>query len=265
MKRLFKVVIMLLVSLMLVCCGNKEEEVPVENDSDIAYIQEKGVLVVGITDFAPMDFKEDGEWTGFDAEIARKVAADLGVDIEFVEIEWDNKIFELDNKSIDCVWNGMTLTDEVKAAMETGKAYCNNSQVVVMNGEKLAEITDIEGFKDLQFAVEAGSAGEAAAKENGFSYVAVNSQADTLLEVSAGTCDAAIIDLLMASAMTGEGKSYSDLAFGFRLTDEEYGVGCRKGSDLIAFINDEFKKFDDDGTLYSIAERFGIEELLVAQ
>ncbi|MBR2577374.1 MAG: transporter substrate-binding domain-containing protein [Erysipelotrichaceae bacterium] len=265
MKRLFKTVIMLMVAVMLVSCGNKNEEAPVDKDSDIAYIQGKGTPVVGITDFAPMDYKEDGEWTGFDAEIARKVAADLGVDIEFVEIEWDNKIFELDNKSIDCVWNGMTLTDEVRAAMECGKAYCNNSQVVVMNKDRFEEITDIEGVKDLQFAVEAGSAGEAVAKDNGFSYVAVTSQADTLLEVSAGTCDAAIIDMLMASAMTGEGKSYSDLAFGFPLTDEEYGVGCRKGSDLTAFINDEFKKFYDDGSLYKIAGQFGLEKLLVAQ
>ena len=102
-------------------------------DGDVAYILDKGVLVVGITDFAPMDYKDEaGEWIGFDADMARIVADKLGVEIEFVEIDWDNKIMELDSKNIDVVWNGMTLTNEVKAAMECTNAYCNNAQVVVV-------------------------------------------------------------------------------------------------------------------------------------
>ena len=102
-------------------------------DSDVAYIQDKGTLIVGITDFAPMDYKdESGEWIGFDADMARVVAEKLGVKIQFVEIDWDNKIMELDSKNIDVVWNGMTLTDEVKNAMECTNAYCNNAQVVVV-------------------------------------------------------------------------------------------------------------------------------------
>ena len=102
-------------------------------DSDVAYIQDKGTLIVGITDFAPMDYKdENGEWIGFDADMARIVAEKLGVEIKFVEIDWDSKIMELDSKNIDVVWNGMTLTNEVKAAMECSNAYCNNAQVVVV-------------------------------------------------------------------------------------------------------------------------------------
>jgi len=102
-------------------------------DSDVAYIQDKGVLLVGITDFAPMDYKDDnGEWTGFDAEMARLVADKMGVDIEFIEIDWDSKIMELDSKSIDVVWNGMTLTDAVMEAMGCTNAYFENAQVVVV-------------------------------------------------------------------------------------------------------------------------------------
>lgn len=105
-------------------------------ESDVAYIQDKGTLIVGITDFAPMDYKDDnGEWIGFDADMARLVAEKLGVEVQFVEIDWDNKIMELDSKNIDVVWNGMTLTDEVKAAMECTNAYCNNAQVVVVPAE----------------------------------------------------------------------------------------------------------------------------------
>lgn len=102
-------------------------------DSDVAYIQGKGTLIVGITDFAPMDYKDDsGEWIGFDADMARVVAEKLGVEAQFVEIDWDNKIMELDSKNIDVVWNGMTLTSEVTSAMECTNAYCNNAQVIVV-------------------------------------------------------------------------------------------------------------------------------------
>lgn len=116
--------------------GEVETFTPAETDSDVAYIQEKGTLVVGVTNFDPMDYKDDsGEWVGFDADMARAVAEKLGVDVKFVEIDWDNKIFELDAKSIDVVWNGMTLTDEVMNSMECTNAYCKNAQVVVTKAE----------------------------------------------------------------------------------------------------------------------------------
>ena len=111
------------------------DEPEIAADGDVAYIQDKGVLIVGITDFEPMDYKDDnGEWIGFDADMAKLVAEKLGVEIQFVEIDWDSKIMELDSKSIDVVWNGMTLTDEVLNAMECTNAYCNNAQVVVLPG-----------------------------------------------------------------------------------------------------------------------------------
>ncbi|HCW23652.1 MAG TPA: ABC transporter substrate-binding protein [Lachnospiraceae bacterium] len=234
-------------------------------DSDVAYIQGKGTLIVGITDFAPMDYKdENGNWIGFDADLATKVAQDLGVEVQFEEIDWDNKILELDNKSIDVVWNGMTLTDEVTSSMECTKPYLNNAQVVVVPSNKADQYQDVDSLKDLSFAVEAGSAGETAAKENGFNYTSLTSQADTLMEVRSGTSDAAIIDLLMAGAMIGEGTSYDDLTHTVELTTEEYGVGCRKGSDLAAYINDEFDKFREDGSMESIAETYGVQDALVS-
>lgn len=234
-------------------------------DSDVAYIQGKGTLIVGITDFAPMDYKdENGNWIGFDADLATKVAQDLGVEVQFEEIDWDNKILELDNKSIDVVWNGMTLTDEVTSSMECTDPYLNNAQVVVVPSDKADQYQDVDSLKDLSFAVEAGSAGETAAKENGFNYTSLTSQADTLMEVRSGTSDAAIIDLLMAGAMIGEGTSYDDLTHTVELTTEEYGVGCRKGSDLAAYINDEFDKFREDGSMESIAETYGVQDALVS-
>jgi polar amino acid transport system substrate-binding protein len=131
---------------------------------DIDAIKKNGKLVVGITDFEPMDYKDDnGEWIGFDADLAKKVGEDLGVEVEFQEIDWDNKILELDNGSIDCVWNGMTLTDEVTKSMSCTQPYCNNAQVVVVPKDKADQYQDRDSLKDLTFAVESGSAGEEAA------------------------------------------------------------------------------------------------------
>ena len=111
---------------MLAGCGGAKS-------SDLEYVKDKGTLVVGVTDFEPMDYKDDnGEWIGFDADMAKAFAESIGVKAEFVEIDWDNKIMELKSKNIDVVWNGMTLTDEVKNSMECTNAYCNNAQVVVV-------------------------------------------------------------------------------------------------------------------------------------
>ena len=102
-------------------------------DGDVAYIQGKGTLIVGITEFEPMDYRDDsGQWVGFDADMGRVVAEKLGVEAQFVVIDWDNKIMELDSKNIDVVWNGMTLTPEVTESMECTNAYCKNAQVVVI-------------------------------------------------------------------------------------------------------------------------------------
>ena len=104
-----------------------------KKDSDVEYIKKKGNLVVGITEFEPMDYKDkDGNWIGFDADMASLLAKKLGVKVKFVVVDWDTKAMELDSKNIDIVWNGMTLTNEVKNAMECTNAYCNNAQVVVV-------------------------------------------------------------------------------------------------------------------------------------
>ncbi|MCD8098706.1 MAG: transporter substrate-binding domain-containing protein [Lachnospiraceae bacterium] len=244
----------------------EETEEAADADSDLAYVQEKGTLVVGITDFEPMDYKdEDGNWIGFDADMATAFAESLGVAVEFVEIDWDNKILELDGKTIDCVWNGMTLTDEVMSAMDCSNAYSSNSQVVVLAADVAEDYADVESLADLSFAVESGSAGEAAAEDNGLSYTSVSNQANALMEVAAGTSDAAIIDLLMAEAMVGEGTSYEDLTTGVVLVDEEYGVGFRQGSDLVELLNEFFAESYADGSMTEIATTYGIENSIIAQ
>ncbi len=242
----------------------EETEEADSSESELAAIQEKGEIIIGITDFEPMDYKDaDGNWIGFDADLANAFAESLGVTAVFQEIEWDNKILELDGGSIDCVWNGMTLTDEVTSAMDCTDAYLNNAQIVIVKADVADQYQDAESLADLNFAVESGSAGEAAAQENGFNYTGVTSQASALMEIESGTADAAIIDSLMAAAMVGEGTSYDDLTYTVSLSTEEYGVGFRKGSDLTEALNEFFAASMEDGTMEEIADTYGVQAALI--
>ena len=197
--------------------------------------------------------------------MAKAFAESLGVDVEFIVIDWDNKIMELEGKSIDVVWNGMTLTDEVTSAMGTSVPYCKNAQVVVVPKDKAAQYQSEDAIKTLSFAAEAGSAGEKILKEMDCELVSVQSQSDALMEVAAGTSEACVIDLLMAGAMIGEGTSYENLTYTVALNEEDYGVGFRKGSDLVDALNQFFKDAYANGTMMEIAEKYGVQESVIEQ
>lgn len=283
MKKLITMLLALTMVFSLAACGNSDnagesdgntadsknesqEEDGAASDSDMAYVKDKGTLVVGITEFEPMDYKdENGDWIGFDADMAKAFAESLGVEVEFVEIDWDNKIMELEGKTIDCVWNGMTLTSEVTSAMECSNAYCNNAQIVIVPSDAADKYQDKDSLKDLTFAVEAGSAGEQEVSALELEYTAVKAQSDALMEVASGTSDAAVIDSLMAAAMVGEGTGYADLTYTIGLNSEEYGVGFRKGSDLAAALNDFFAESYGDGSMIEIAEKYGVDAAIVEQ
>ena len=241
-------------------------DVASSTESDVAYVQDKGTLVVGMTDFAPMDYRdENGEWIGFDADMAKAFAEYLGVEVEFLEINWDNKLMELDTKGVDAIWNGMTITEEVESGASVSEPYCNNGQVVVLPADKAADYQDVESLSGLNFAVENGSAGAAQLDELGIAYVAKTTQADALMEVASGASDACVIDLLMAGAMIGEGTSYPDLTYTVQLNSEEYGVGFRKGSDLADAFNTFWKEAYDDGTVMEVATTYGVQESVIEQ
>lgn len=258
MKKLIAVILAFVFVLSLTACGANEPA------SDFEYIADNGKIVVGITDFAPMDYEdENGEWIGFDADMAKKFAEYLGVEVEFIVIDWDNKIFELENKSIDVVWNGMTLTDKVKNAMGCSDPYCKNAQVVVVKSDVAAQYQDEASLADLAFAVEAGSAGKEIVESLGLDFTEVAYQSDALMEVAAGTSDACVIDLLMAGAMIGEGTGYPDLTYTVSLTSEDYVVGFRKGSDLVAKFNEFWAEVCADGTVLEIAKLYGVQESVI--
>lgn len=260
MKKINMLLVCACMIFALVGCGKKDA------GSDLEKVTQKGTLVVGITDFEPMDYKDDnGDWIGFDADLATEFAKSLGVDVSFVEIDWDNKIMELDGGTVDCIWNGMTLTEEVTSSMSCSNAYCNNSQVVIVKSDVADKYQSVDDLKDLNFAVETGSSGAKEAQEFELNYTEVSNQANALMEVKAGTCDAAIIDSLMAAAMVGEGTSYADLTYTIGLNDEKYGVGFRKNSDLTEKLNAFFVEKYTDGTITKIAEKYGTQAAVIEQ
>ena len=229
--------------------------------SDLDYIKEKGKMVIGYTVYEPMNYTDaDGNFTGFDTELATAVCEKLGVEPEFVEINWDTKVVELDAKSIDCIWNGMTLTDDIMANTATTKAYAKNAQVVVVkDGTDYSSTADLVGKT---VVAEAGSAGEAAIEgdENlaQADYVSKSVQTDCLMEVAAGTADAAVLDLTLANAMIGEGTDYASLKIVDELNAEKYGVAFRKGSDAAAAVDAVFDELKADGTMQALADKYDL-------
>ena len=280
MKRMLSFGLVAALALSLVACGSPASESGSETgttdstagtadtadveetESDLAYVKDKGSLVIGYTVYAPMNYTdEDGNFTGFDTELATAVCEKLGVEPEFVEINWDTKIVELDAKSIDCIWNGMTLTDDIMANTACTEPYAKNAQVVVM--KKDAAYTSTADLAGAVVTAEAGSAGETTVQEDEnlsqADYVSKTVQTDCLMEVEAGTADAAVLDLTLANAMIGDGTDYADLEIKDELNVEEYGVAFRKGSDIAAAVNDAFAALREDGTMQALADKYNLE------
>lgn len=256
MKKILSTVLTIMVAAgFMTGCGEKAS-----NTADYEYVKGNGKMIIGYTDYAPMNYTDDnGEFTGFDTEFAKAVCEKLGVEPEFVEIDWDNKFLALESKSIDCIWNGMTITPEVEKNSSCTNAYVKNAQVVVMTKENAQQYKTKEDMTSLKFAAEAGSAGAEAITEAGFENLTeVGAQSDALLEVASGSADACVIDITMANAMTGEGTSYADLTKSIELTSEEYGISFRKGSDITEKVNEIMVELKNDGTLTKLSEKYDL-------
>lgn len=246
-------------------CGQDKEDVFAgsQYDSDLDYIQDKGSLVVGVTEFEPLDFMQDGKWVGFDAQMAGLFAQSLGVTAEFVEIDWDRKVDLLNKGTIDCVWNGMTLTDEVQAEMSCSVAYLNNAQIIVVPSRNSGQIQTVEDCMHLLFAVEAGSAGEQELADRNYRYTTMGTQLDALQSVDSGKADAAVIDAVMAGSLIGPGKQFESLVDTAALSSEEYGIGFRKNSDLAELLNAFWKENLEDGTVDAAARQYGVQAAVI--
>ena len=236
--------------------------------SDLDYIKEKGEMIIGYTEFAPMNYKnDDGEFVGFETDFAKAVCEELGVEAKFQLISWEAKETELAAKTIDCIWNGMTITPERQEEMSISVPYMSNKQVLVVKSEN-AGITSVEG---VNIAVEAGSAGETVVNEDPFfanaTCTPVSSMSTALMELEAGRVDACVIDYVTSLGSIGEGTDYNDFVLvdvEFSLgNDEQYGIAFRKGSDLTAEVNTIIEKLMSNGTLDRIAKKYKLEDQLI--
>lgn len=243
------------------------------NENDWTYIQNKGELIIGVTYFEPMNYmNENGELTGFETEFATKVCEKMGVTPKFQKIDWDSKEVELNAKTIDCIWNGLTITDERKTNMDISTPYMENKQVMVAKADIADKLTSADALKGLTVVAEKKSAGEEVAQSDEFftsaEYVSVDSQAKALLEVKSGTADVAVIDYVMSIGTLAEGSDYSDLKV---VTDksfapEQYGIALRKDStETLKKLNEAIQVCADDGTLKQIAEKYNLQDLLLVE
>ncbi|MBQ1283530.1 MAG: transporter substrate-binding domain-containing protein [Clostridia bacterium] len=274
-----KILALILAMVMLVACfascGNAADNTASNDDaakdSDLAYIQDKGTLIVGITDFEPMDYKEDGsdEWTGFDAELARLVGKELGVTVEFQEINWKMKETELSSKTIDCIWNGLTWDEERAENMSLTDYYMLNRQVLVVATKNADKYTTVESLDGANVAAESGSVGESVITESltNSTYIEKDAQIDVLTELIMGTVDAGVIDYVMANYLINkEGSSFADLTIvenALTTQDEYYSIAFRKGSDVTAKVNAILKDLKADGTVDTLAKKYGLVDAIV--
>jgi polar amino acid transport system substrate-binding protein len=261
MRKLMSLLLSLTMILMLAACGSAEANQP-QGESDLSYVQGNGKLIIGYTDYAPMNYTDkNGTFTGFDTELATLVCEKLGLEPEFVEINWDTKEVELNAKSIDCIWNGLTINPERKETMEITKPYIKNAQVVLM--KEGAAYNGTASLIGKTVVAEQGSAGEDTIKADDdlkqANFVPKTLQTECLMELKAGTADAAVLDLTLANTMTGEGTSYEDIIIVDHLAEENYGVAFRKGSDICAEVNKIFDELVEDGTMAALAEKYGLD------
>lgn len=267
MKKLLAMMLSLLCIFSLAACSAEQTADGADTASDYDYIASNGKLVIGITLYEPMNYNdENGELTGFDTEFAQAVCAKLGLEPEFQVIDWDMKESELSSRNIDCIWNGLTVTEERRENMDFSTSYLTNKQCLVINSSNAGTYTDTASLASAMLSAEGGSAGEDAVSSDAnlsqASYTASDSQASALLALKSGNYDAIVIDYTLATASVGSGD-YADLMIveGIQLANEEYAIGFRLGSDMTAKVNAIIQELIDDGTLASLAEKYDMTEL----
>jgi len=251
MKKIIALLLaVLMISFMFVSCGKK---------SDLKRFEKNEKIVIGVTVYEPMDYLDaEGNWVGFDAELAKMFADSLGVNCQLVIINWANKVAELNSKQIDLIWNGMTASSELGEQIDFSVSYAKNAQVAVVKKGATLTAADVA---NATIAVEGGSAGATVAEETikGANINKVAAQVDALNEVLAGTSQVAIVDITMAQNVVGKG-TYADLQIlaGASYGDEVFAVGLRKGSDLKEKLDQFLKDKYADGTLTALAAKYNV-------
>lgn len=278
MKKVLSIILALVMTFSVVtlfaACSKDNAGDASTAESDLAYVQDKGKLVIGMTLFAPMDYYADeneSELVGFEVEFGKAVCEKLGVEAEFQVISWEAKESELNAKNIDCIWNGLTITPERQDTMSISKPYMANKQVLITKSENVDKYKTAGSLKGLTVVAEKESAGEEVVTTDEFfkgcNYTAVDSMAKAMMEVKSGTADAAVIDYVTGIGSLGEGTDYENISIveNASFADEQYGIAFRKDSDITAKVNEIIDELIKDGTLKKIAEKYKLGEQLIVE
>ncbi len=273
LRKILALTLAVLLAMAVFCsCSSQQpvtqESEKTETESDLAYMQDKGEMVIGITLFEPMNYYEGDELVGFETEFAKAVCEKLGVNPVFQEIDWGSKEIELNSKNIDCIWNGLTITDERKENMAITEPYMNNRQVMITKAENVEAYSN--SVAGLDVIAEVDSTGYELIEDDEFfaeaNATAVDSQAKALMDVAAGTSDVAVVDYVSSIGSIGEGTDYADLVVApNEFPGDEYGVAFRKGSDAAEEVTKAMKELAADGTLAQIAEKYGLQDLITVE
>lgn len=260
-----KKVLSFLFSMVLLVCGlTTFAACGADNSNDWNEIKEKGKFVVGCTIFKPITYQEDDVWKGFDVELAQAVGDVLDLEVEFQIIEWNNKIIELNSKSVDCLWNGMTINDKLLKETSVSAAYMKNRQVVIVSKDNVEKYNTQEKLSEARLVAESGSAGAEFGAEVSSHFTPVKKQLDIFTNIMNNTADAGILDSVLASYYLTE-SAYKDLTMvdvGF--AEEEYGIAFRKGSPMKDKVNEALKQLWGDGTIQEIGEKYDLTDSLIA-
>ena len=262
-----KIIALFMVVAMLFClagCGSDGQTASTTDTNAQANANADGkkTIIVGYTIYEPMNYFEGEELVGYDTDLARKVFENLGYNVIFKEIKWENKYTDLAAKNIDCIWNGFTCNTADDDGIQRSEKvdfsynYMENRQVIVV--KKNSKIADKKDLSGKLASVEAGSAGESYAKSfDGVVVKQAKVQTACLLEVNSGAADFAVLDAQLAESYVGNGD-YTNLKVVDALTSdvEYYAIGFEKNSELTALVNAELEKLAAEGFMDELAEKY---------
>lgn len=258
MKKIFGIATIAMAACAFTGCSKK---------SDWEYIEDKGKMIVGYTLFEPIAYNEGSTLTGFDIELAKETASILGINVEFQLIDWDNKEIELNSKTIDVIWNGLTVTDERKANMEFSMSYLANNQVAVIRKDDVSKYTKDTLFtvENTKYCAETGSAGADIFEEKNITYTKSKDMVTCLTELNAKTSDVAIMDSVMARYYMNANPNLM-VVENCILAEEEYGIAARKGDvEFVGKINDALRTLKDNGKLNELATKYGLQNDIIVK
>lgn len=258
-----KIVVLMVLFVTVVLSGCKSEN---EDLNSLEKVLDKGYIILGLDDtFAPMGYRdEEGEVVGFDIDLAKAVANELGVELRIQPIEWDSKLIELNSKNIDMIWNGLTITEERSKQINFSDAYLNNRQIVITNESNT--IDSLDALEGLKIGVQIDSSGQTALESSSIyskvqEVVKFNTFNDALMDLNSGRIDAIVIDEIMARYVATT-VSYSLVVTDVSLGDEEYGIGFRlEENELRAKVDEILDMLSETGKTAEISIKWFGEDI----